>query len=42
MFQVIRDKDNCYYNSVDGSWKPSRTGKTIKIFSPIDGQFIGR
>lgn len=41
MFQVIRDKDNCYYNSVDGSWKPSRTGKTIKIFSPIDGQFIG-
>lgn len=41
MFQVIRDKDNCYYNSVDGSWKPSRTGKTIKIFSPIDDQFIG-
>ncbi|MBU3811225.1 MAG: NADP-dependent glyceraldehyde-3-phosphate dehydrogenase [Candidatus Niameybacter stercoravium] len=41
MFQTIRDKDNCYYNSVDGSWKPSRTGKTIKIFSPIDGQLIG-
>lgn len=42
MFQTIKDKDNCYYNSVNGKWQASKTGKTIKIFSPIDGELIGQ
>ena len=42
MFQIIKDKENCYYNSIDGCWRPSQTGKTIEIFSPIDGTLIGK
>lgn len=42
MFQIIKDKENSYYNSIDGCWRPSQTGKTIEIFSPIDGTLLGK
>lgn len=43
MFKSIKNIDTncCYYNLVDGTWKPSSTGKTITIYSPIDGEKVG-
>lgn len=42
MFQTIKDKDNSYLNSVNGIWQASKTGQSIKIFSPINGELIGQ
>lgn len=42
MFETIKDKNQCYYNFIDGKWKASNTGKAITIFSPINGEEIGK
>ncbi|ATD53907.1 NADP-dependent glyceraldehyde-3-phosphate dehydrogenase [Clostridium chauvoei] len=42
MFSCIKDKERTFRNLVNGEWVSNKDGKFIELYSPVNGELVGR